>query len=163
MKHVLPFVFLTTFLGSFAACTSPGSDANGQADSGVMAPVNAYILTDSANKMISSYLTSLPVPPDGASPDLHALVVSADLLRDYLSDASIQSVKLMFAHTLEYINAGHEGVPAGYQSGALTLVFGGYDSSGDYVLAPGSTVPNHCIPCPPTCLKSGTAASDLFP
>jgi len=118
------------------------------------------IPVDSANKMIGSYLSSLPA--DSQDSELQSLIMNAAVLREYLADTSIRNVKIMFAHTLDYINSGYEGQPAGYKSGALTIIFAGYDAKGDYIFAPGNMVPNHTVPCPNHCVGSGSAASSLL-
>lgn len=115
---------------------------------------------DTANKMIQSYLTSIGKDTDNAN--IQSLIVDAGTLRKYLSDTSIKKVKIMFAHTLDYINSGHEGQPAGYTPFAFTIVISGYDSEGNYVLAPGNMVPDHAEPCPTNCPTIGNAANALI-
>src|SRR5690606_16176584 len=118
-----------------------------------------FIPSDSANKMIQSYLTSTTGNPD----DLRALILDADSMKSYLTDTSIRHLKVMLAHTLNYINDGNNGRPAGYESGALTIVVAGVNSLGDYVFIHGNGVMNMAAPCPYLCWGSGTAASDLLP
>lgn len=119
-----------------------------------------FIPIDSANKMIGSYLSSIEA--ESSYDPLYSLLLDADELRVFLSDNDIHGVKVMLAHTLDYINNGNEGLPAGYKSGALTIVFAGYDVDGDYVYAPGDLVPNEANPCPPLCKANGTAVSNLL-
>ncbi|MEO6831656.1 MAG: hypothetical protein ABI169_05620 [Chitinophagaceae bacterium] len=121
-----------------------------------------FIPTDSANKMINSYLQSVN-SGSGNDSALHSLIFDADSLRAYLSNTSIKHVKVMFAHTLEYINQKGSGHNVGYESGALTVIFGGYNAEGNYVFWQGNSVPNHGAPCPSNCVSSGNASSDLFP
>ena len=128
---------------------------------GAMHDGPVFIPTDSANKMIQSYLTS--IGGSGHDTDLRSLIFDADSLRAYLSNPAIKNIKVMFAHTLDFINAGGEGQNVGYSSNALTVVFGGYDEQGNYVLHPGNKVPDFAQPCPTTCVEGGTASSDLFP
>lgn len=118
-----------------------------------------FITKDSANKMIGSYLSSLDPSSDS---QLYSLIMDADELREFLEDTTIEGLKIMFAHTLEYINAGNKGQPAGYESGALTIVISGFDVHGNYVYAPGTKVPDAVKPCPPHCKINGTAASNLL-
>lgn len=119
-----------------------------------------FIPADTANKMIHSYLTSIG---GSSSTDLRSLIISAQSLRNYLNDTSITQVKVMFAHTLDYINAGNNGVPAGYTPGALTIVLAGYNSSGNYVYATGNMVMDYAKPCPTNCnTLGGTAANSLL-
>ena len=119
-----------------------------------------FIPKDSANKMIGSYLTS--IDDELANEPLYSLLLDADELRVFLSDNNIEGVKIMFAHTLDYINKGNDGVHAGYKSGALTLVFAGFDEDENYVYAPGNLVPNALRPCPPLCKVVGNASNNLL-
>lgn len=119
-----------------------------------------FISMDSANKMIQSYLTS--IAKDTADTNIQSIIVDANSLRKYLDDTSIKKVKIMFAHTLDYINSGHNGEPAGYKPFAFTIVISGYNSDGDYVLAPGNMVPDHAEPCPTNCNTVGNASSPLI-
>lgn len=139
-------------LFSLGACTSSNNnvDINDRSN---------FISVDSANKMLQSYIDSKP-PND--SSQLISLIVDADDLRFYLSDTSIIGLKLMLAHPLEYINSGNEGVNGGLQSDALTVVFAGFDSNGNYVLKPDNKVPNKAQRCPPFCIISGTASNNLI-
>ncbi len=118
------------------------------------------IPVDSANKMIESYLVSIDYAED--SLNLRSLILDAETLRDFLEDEDISKVKIMFAHTLEYINEGNHGVPASYNSGKLTMVIAGYDSKNDYVYNPAGVAINRMMACPPNCPESGSASSDLL-
>lgn len=123
-----------------------------------------FITKEDANRMIGSYITSIAPPPGGAgagAPDVKSFSVDADELRAYLADPTVKNVKLMFAHTMEYIDAGNEGKPAGYQSGALTIVLAAYDADGNYVYHNTNYVLDHCIPCPTSC-PTGAAGSELL-
>jgi len=120
-----------------------------------------FIPVDSANKMIRSYLNSI-ADSDTEKPQLQSLIMDADALREYLKDTSIKEVKVMFAHTMDYINSGHGGQYAGYRPGALTIIFAGYNLQGNYVLAPGNLVPDGSSPCPPFCPGTGTASLPLI-
>jgi hypothetical protein len=130
------------------------------------ASYSRFIPVDSANKMISSYLNSINYQSNDT--DLRSLIFNADSLITYITSAKLANVKLMFAHTLDYINNGGKDQYAGYQSGALTLVIAGYDSSGNYVYynypsAQMSRVLENSMPCPTACPATGTASSDLLP
>lgn len=118
-----------------------------------------YISKDSANKMIQSYLSSLG---NDTGNNLQCIILDAKTLRQYLSDTSISRVKVMFAHTLNYINSGHGGQPAGYTPYEFTIVLAGFNSAGNYVLAPGNMVPDRGEPCPDNCTTVGTASSPLI-
>jgi len=153
---------------SLTACQNTDSQQNGDKKQQSLAAAsipenvkNHFIPVDSANKMIQSYLSSIEIT-DTANPQLQSLIMNADALREYLKDTSIKEIKVMFAHTLDYINSGHEGQNAGYKSGALTIVFSGYNSQGNYVLAPGNLVPDGTKPCPPLCPNGGTASNPLI-
>lgn len=119
-----------------------------------------FIPVDSANKMLRSYLSSIHADVD-SNKQLQSVIMDADALREYLSDSSIRKVKVMFAHTLNYINSGKEGVNCKYTANQLTIIIGGYDKNNNYVIAPGGKVPNRGIPCPENCPDSGTA-SDMY-
>jgi len=120
-----------------------------------------FIPKDSANKMIRSYQASIALPDSDTTAKLSSLIVNAEDLRSYLADTSITQVKMMFAHTLNYINSGHVGLPAGYRNDAFTLVLAGVKANGDYVYGAGTTVLNRCVPCPYSCML-GKAASPLL-
>ncbi len=118
---------------------------------------------DTANKMIQSYLTS--VNPAANPYETRSLIFQADILRDYLSDSShgkIEHLKMVLAHRLSYINAGHFGQRPDSNSEALTLVLVGYGENGNYIYFDGDKALNVCQPCPRECPEAGTAASDLL-
>ena len=123
----------------------------------------SFINRDSANRMISSYLESIAAPAQSNS--LASLIIDADSLRAYLNDTSlhIKKVKIMFAHTLPYINSGNYGLFAGYGRGKLTTVLAGYDDNNNYMYWGGSAVMDNFRPCPNSCPTSGTAQSNVFP
>jgi hypothetical protein len=118
-------------------------------------PFSQFIPIDSANRMLGSYLTSINDP--GNDSDLRALIFNADTLRHYLLDSRIVGIKLMFAHTLEYINKGNYGVPSQYQYGELTVIVVGYDADNNYIYNPQHMVLEHAAPCPNWCLTGGNA------
>ena len=118
-------------------------------------PFSSFICVDSANKMLQSYLASLNDADDSS---LHCLIFDADSLRAYLANPNIKNVKLMFGHSLEYINEGHYGQPTGYTSGNLTIIIAGYDVNGTYIYKGGNKVLDHGAPCPTYC-GSGAASS----
>lgn len=126
------------------------------------ASTSYLIPVDSANKMIGSYLSSITSASNEDTPELQSLIMDANALRNYLSDTSIKNVKVMFAHTLDYINSGHQGQQAGYKSGALTFVFAGYNAQGNYVFAPNNMVLDHAVPCPNHCVISGSASNSFL-
>lgn len=123
-----------------------------------------FIPIDSANKMIGSYLNSIDVTHNDT--DIQSLVIDMDQLMLY-QDQTAQSqnrlthIKLMFAHTLDYINSGHGNQPAGYNSKALTLIIAGYNQNGNYVYLNGNQVLDHSTPCPHNC-PIGQASNSLL-
>ena len=119
---------------------------------------------DSANLMIGSYLESID---DSNGADLRSISFDADQLRFYLNDSTrgkIDRLKIMFAHTQEWIGNGNTGVPAGLKAGKLTVILAGYDKFGNYVyIGPDA---NHVLDyghgCPIYCPSYGTSASHLL-
>lgn len=122
-------------------------------------PFSSFICLDSANKMLSSYLASINDEDDST---LHCFIYNADSLRAYLANPNIKNVKFMFGHTLEYINEGHFGQPAGYSSGNLTIIVAGYDVNGTYIYHNGGKVLEHGRPCPNYCDVNGAAANSTL-
>ena len=141
---------------TFQGCGNPQVSAQNTGQDTTSTSGTSFIPVDSANKMISSYITSL----GGDESALHSLVIDGDALRQYLSDTSIHNVKVMFAHTLEYINNGQQGQDAGYNQGELTVVIAACNSTGDYVLFNGLAL-DMALPCPVYC-PPGTGSSDLI-
>ena len=127
---------------------------------------SAFIPVDSANKMILSYLTSINYQQNDT--DLDCLTIDADTMRAYLANPNVKKIKVMFAHTLEYINAGGGNQYCGYQTGALTVIMACYDSMNNYVYyqapqSPGiNMVMDHSAPCPSNCAHGGSAASNVL-
>lgn len=132
---------------------------------GVVSTINMgnysrMIPVDTANKMILSYLNSINYQTDDSK--IRSLIYNADSLRKYLSDTSIKNIKLMFAHTLDYINSGGQNINCGYDAGALTVVLVGYNRNGNYV-TPNNTVADRSAPCPHNCESIlGSAANNLI-
>lgn len=116
-----------------------------------------FIPVDSANKMLESYLNSINADVD-TSTNIQSFIIDADALREYLSDTSIKKVKVMLAHTLNYVNSGGNGLPCGYRTGKLTIILAGYDEDKNYIFAPGNKVMDHAVPCPTACPTIGTAS-----
>lgn len=121
------------------------------------------ISKDSANKMVLSYLNSINYQSNDT--DLQSLVIDAGSLRQYLNAVKdtneMVSIKIMFAHTLDYINSGNRNKVAGYKRNALTIVIAGVNASGNYVLFPGGTAFNKSMPCPTSC-PTGNANNALI-
>ncbi len=171
---------------------SPGSQFgphhNGHREGDSANAYSSFITSDVANQMISSYLYSIgggltsagassttlgssassgtSINANGSVNDLKSFSIDADSLRAYLASGNIKSVKLIFAHTMDYINAGNQGIFSGMQSGAMTIIVAGYDVNGNYVYySPGGSggqyVLDHCVPCPYSC-ANGAAGGDLL-
>lgn len=159
MKKLVLFSFCAL---SFLDCRQPAQEAQAPVGNQPQQPVllwgENFIVKDSANKMLNSYLQST----SGEGDALSSLIFDAEDLRTYLSNTDIRHVKVMFAHTLDYINAGHQGEDAAYRRGELTLIMAGYDEEGNYVYYNGNQVVDHSLPCPTLCPVSGTAANDLL-
>ena len=116
-----------------------------------------FIPVDSANKMLESYLNSINADID-TSGNIQSFIMDAGAIREYLADNSIKKVKIMLAHTLNYINAGNAGVNCGYRTGKLTIIMAGFDADGNYIFTPDNKVPDRAEPCPTNCPSVGTAA-----
>ena len=158
------FVLLAAFLAvavAFSSCCHSGDHGSGTPTDSF----STFIPKDSANKMISSYLGSINYP--GNDSDLRSIIIDVKQLADYMKEASsagkCTKIKLMFAHTLKYINNGGKDQNCGYQSGKLTLVLALYDSAGNYIYKNGNCVLDNMQPCPAYCPVTGTAAQNTFP
>jgi hypothetical protein len=125
-------------------------------------PPPGYITIDSANKMVSSYLGSVGFPATDTA--VRCFTYSAKELR-YMLDSlpqsnTLVSIQIKMGHNLDYINSGHAGEFAGYNTEGITLLMVGVNAAGNYVYA-NSKVMNHGRPCPTNC-PNGTAASPFF-
>lgn len=167
--HILTWVFALLCLYSCKKDKAPEAANEGASETiGGSTAMTYTVLTDpnlipvdTANKMISSYLRSL----DGSDDNLRSLILNAETLRQYLKDSSIKKIKVMFAHTQNYINSGHGGEASGMKSGSLTIVLVGFGSDGNYVYPPGDSnkVIDRATPCPTNCPTFGNASDDLLP
>ncbi len=172
MKTFLPIL---TCLLAASACTQNAGTRTADGDDSSSAPITTFsggsgggqpfIGKDSANRMISSYLTSVGAANNDTN--LRSLVIDANALRTYLTSTdegkSISRMKIMFAHTQPYINGGGYGRNCGYRSGALTVVLAGIDGNGNYVFFPTNQVLDFAAPCPTSCPTVGTSSGDIFP
>jgi len=134
--------------------TKPNADASNKLNSLERTypdnyPFSSFIPIDSGNKMISSYLAS--IHSDMNDTDLRSFSINADTLREYLSDTRIRKVRIMLAHTLEYINEGNFGKPAGYVNGNIGFIVVGIDANGNYVYRNNNLVLDHMTQCPTNC------------
>lgn len=105
-----------------------------------VATANGYI-----TKFITDYFDAGTVP-------VKSMIMSADLLRDYLSNPAIENVKFMLGAR----DIDENGTP----TEVLTLVVGGYDVNGDYVLTQQGNIMDNMAPCPKSCPTIGNAAND---
>ena len=159
MRKLLIIVAMAAGLG---ACCRHHNETTLTTCPGSTTVLSELIPVDSANKMLGSYLSSIDYA--GNDSTLRSISLDACMLRDYLNSLEGQElvgVKVMFAHTLDYINAGHVGEDAGYRSGALTLLLAGYDESGNYYL-PENGIFNKGVPCPTHC-PPGAAGNPFIP
>lgn len=158
MKKITIATAVCLSITMMTACNNQQSEEKQQLS---LTNTQHLVSKDSANKMISSYLASLDSVSLKDSTALYSLIFNAAALRTYLANPSIDKVKIMFAHSLDYINQGNNGIPAGYTSGALTIVIAGANEDGDYVFDNGRVM-NAAMPCPRACLIEGTASHNLL-
>ncbi len=165
MKKLL----IVALLGFLTACTSNNSETK-DTSTGENTPMGfattpsptgsvSFINKDTANIMITSYINGNKLD----STQLSSLIIDADSLRAYLSDTSIRNIKLMFAHTQQYIYSGGKDRKCSYRSGDLTLILAGYDGSGNYKYYNDNQVMDNATPCPSLCPVNGTAQYNTFP
>jgi hypothetical protein len=123
---------------------------------------SSFIPVDSANKMVTSYLASINHPQKDSA--VLSFTFSASELRRLLDSVdhpdSLKDVQIRLAHSLDYINNGPHGTPAGFNKNALRLLISGVDYNGNTILL-NNEVMNHSMPCPNSC-PPGTAALPLF-
>jgi len=159
------FLLITTItLITFIACNKEGANfgsispsknltSNIQHYSSTMryagSDYSQSITVDTANGMISSYLSSVNYPSTDTA--LRSLTFDADTLRAYLLNPNIVTLKFMFAHQLTYKNGGFSGQYAGMQPTAMTMVVVGLDNSDHYVLNNRNGVFEDFSPCPNYC------------
>lgn len=123
---------------------------------------SSFIPVDSANKMLESYLGSINYPQNDSA--VISFTFSISELRRLLDSVdhpdSLKDIQIRLAHSLEYINSGHQNMNAGYNKNALRLLISGVDTKGNTILL-NNQVMNHSIPCPNSC-PPGTAANPVF-
>jgi hypothetical protein len=122
------------------------------------------IPTDSANKMIGSYLNSIHYI--GNDSEVEAFTLNASLLRMYLDSlagsSAITGLKVFLGHRLSYINNGNANKNCGYNNNGLTLILAGYTSTGDYVYMNNNLVIDNSMACPTFC-PPGVAGNPFLP
>ena len=160
MKQQLLLLSMATCL--FCSCgTNTTEKSRHKTDMDTCSQCSEYMPTDTANIMLKSYLASINASANDTN--LHAVIFNANCLRSYLSDNRIVNVKIMFAHTMAYIDSGHTGQYCGYKSGDLTFIIAGYDSNNNYVMHNQNMILERATGCPQYCPTSGTASNDLLP
>lgn len=115
---------------------------------------------DTANRMINSYLQGINYQVN--TNEIRSWTFSADSLRRLLTAGNgkqIVRLKLLLAHSLEYIHAGHEGERPPVNSHALTLIVVGLDQNNNYIYNPEGEAYEHAFPCPPRCLGRDSLTS----
>jgi len=165
------FIFSCTSGGNRNNATAPADSTVTTGDSSVGGGGDdsfcVFIPKDSANKMINSYLGSINYPANDS--DLYSIIIDVAKLNAYLntpvgsSGQRATKIKLMFAHTLDYINSGGQNRNCGYKSGKLTLILATYDSAGNYIYMNGNKVLDHTQPCPSYCPSIGSASNNTLP
>ncbi|MCB0696584.1 MAG: hypothetical protein KDC07_04425 [Chitinophagaceae bacterium] len=111
----------------------------------------AEVSVATANGYITDFITDYY---DTGKVPVKSMIMSASLLRTYLANAAIENVKFMLGSRKVDIN--------GTETEVLTLVVGGYDANGNYVLTTNGEVLDHMAPCPNSCPTVGDAASDTI-
>lgn len=112
----------------------------------------AFILIGEANEYIQEFLDNHYDANSFGKVNTKSFILDAGLVREYLADQTITNVKLML------------GVREVDGTKYPTIIFSGYDSSGNYVNAgPNKNmVLDHCALCPPSCPVAGTARHELI-
>ena len=166
MKSTILSLSLAAVICLLSACnrqaaTDPGADATPvHVTNTALVKSNARFVSteysqpisiDTANRMISSYLTSVNYPMVDTA--LRSLAFNADTLRAYLSDARVSSLEFYVAHQLSYLNGGSNrfGKNVGMKPGALTIIAVGLDADGNVVRNSSNGVYEHAMPCPNNC------------
>ena len=171
MKNALQTIAL--FLLVCSGCNEQNSKTTSQSDKlqrtqNLLSPndddYSKEINIDTANRMISSYLTGINYEVN--TEEIKSLFVDANVLKNYMDQADtahpIKKFKLVFAHSLDYIHHGQEGLRPDSNSHALTLVVVGVDGDGNYVYTNNHTAIDYVQPCPNSCPSEGTSADNLL-
>lgn len=112
----------------------------------------AFISTDEANHMIDDFIRNNFDTNSYGKVNVKSFMLDASLLRTYLANTNIRSVKVVFG------NNSTDG------TNRPTLIFVGVDASGNIVLGgpDGHSVLDQCSPCPPTCGMVGNSQQDTI-
>lgn len=176
MKYIMILCTSAIIAGACSSCdhksmTTPANASAHHAtalfQSGPAAiPAASYsqpVSINDANRMIKSYLNGIDYTRN--TNEIRSWIFNADTLRQYLSSgagADIRYLKLMLAHSMEYIISGNEGKRPPANSHALTVVIVGVDNENDYIYNAEGDAYEYCMPCPPECLPQGDAAKDTL-
>lgn len=164
MKNTLrlPILALFTILGA-QSCSKesrenqtnvePATVSNNQSSNSLAAryigpDYSQSISVDSANSMIGSYLASVKYPMVDTA--IRSITFDADTLRAYLQNNNIVTLKLMFAHRLDY-KANYGGQYAGLNPNAMTVIVVGQDQQDNYVFNNRNEVYDNINNCPLRC------------
>ncbi len=109
----------------------------------------AEVSVNIANGYINDYLADFFTP--GITPT-KAMIIDADLIRNYLANENIKNVKFMLGKKMIDNN--------GTNMETFTLIVAGYDSNNNYVLTSDGKVLDDSDACPPKCPTTGTASND---
>lgn len=109
----------------------------------------AEVSVSTANDYITTYIDNYF---DTGKTPVKSMIMSADLLRGYLSNSNIENVKFMLGARTVTDN--------GVDTEVLTLIVAGYDANGNYILTQNGMVLDQTKPCPPNCPTVGKAAND---
>jgi len=141
-------------------CNNPNADATRtvvtnpavqHSTARVGAGYSQSVTLDEANKMISSYLTSVNYPYQDSA--IRSLSFDADSLRAYLKDSRITTMKFVFGHQLSYVASGSDvfGKYVGMKPNALTIIAVGVDENNSVIRNSTGGVYEHALPCPNMC------------
>lgn len=118
-----------------------------------------YVHYTEANEAIESYLSSIDT---FTTPQLQSFSLDADVLRTYLQDPTITTIKISLGHTSNVISQPYDSVYHYLNAGSTTLFIAGLNTSGDYVLIDDVYVVNRVLACPINCPTTGDGTSPLY-
>lgn len=116
-----------------------------------MPTIGSEVSVSTANGYIAEFISDYY--NTGKAP-VKAMIMDAQLIRDYLADNTIENVKFMLGARDIQVDGQNKQI--------FTLIVAGYDSSGDYVLTSSGNVLDLTAPCPNECPTGGTAANDTI-
>lgn len=166
MKKLLPIIAILS-LSILAACSKNGNDravptpASGNSSQATrhggwqsiarlsFSGYSSSIPTDTANKMIQSYLNSVGYPSVDTS--IRSLSFDADTMRAYLQNSNIVTIKFMIAHNAAtaYGTTNAAGL---LDPAQMTMIIVGLDDNENYIYNNQNGVYDHFSPCPVNCV-----------